>query len=82
MYTGQYRIVQVSDTAFVVEELRRVPRDGFWPWAKRCWVEEWNHARLSAGPLAPFVPPFKSVEQAQKWIDDKRKYPIVIKQPA
>lgn len=51
-----------------------VPRDSWKPWVKRRWVEEWQSQR--------FIPPFKTIEQAQKWIDDKRKYPIVVKQPA
>lgn len=82
MYTGKYRILQAGDNEFVVEALRMVPRERPWPWTKREWVEQWDCARLSAGPMAPRVPTFKSEQGAQKWIDDKRKYPIVVKEPA
>jgi hypothetical protein len=82
MYTGQYRIVQTGDDSFRVEEMRLVPIDSWKPWVKRQWVEEWHWATFSGHHMAPAVPPFKTIEQAQKWVDDKRKYPIVVKQPA
>jgi hypothetical protein len=85
MHTGTFRIVQISDSNFTVEELRMVPRDSWKPWVKRRWVEEWNRVRFGLSAfhsMAPLVPPFLSVEAAQKWIDDKRQYPLVVKQPA
>lgn len=80
MYTGQYRIVQVADNLFIVEELCRIriPRYGFFGFGKTRWVEEWNRVGAGGRP----TPPLLSEAQAQKWIDDKRKYPIVVKQPA
>jgi hypothetical protein len=74
---AEYRIVQVADGVFNVE---KAYRDTFkqWPWSKpveRCkWI-------VGAG-LPDHALPFKTEAAAQKWIDDKRKYPIVIKHPA
>lgn len=87
MYTGKYRIIQHSDVLFGVQELRMVPRDSWKPWVKRRWVEEWEDSAIyieksDSGMLYPCPRRFPSPDEAQKWIDDKRKYPIVVKEPA
>ena len=84
MYTGKYRIVQVSDVSFMVQELRMVVRTSILPWVKQQWIEEWNDtakyiAKSDSGMLFPVPKLFASEADAQKWVDDKRKYPIVVK---
>lgn len=82
----QYRIVQTSDSWYMVEELTRKWVAGAW-WQPGQWVEHWE--RSARDDWKDFIPAFgprcrqfESEAAAQKWIDDKRKYPLVIKQPA
>lgn len=72
----EYRIVQMADHTFVVdriEEYNYTP----WPWSKPETRRHW--ARVGCGTVAR---PFPSQDEAQKFIDDRRKYPIVVKHPA
>lgn len=83
MYTGKYRIVQTSDYWHRVQELHREARDSFFPWVKRRWVEKWEDTAIEVkkaggGMLYPMSKLFATEAEAQKWIDDKRKYPLVI----
>ncbi len=85
----QYRIVQVGDRAFAVEQLwLRSIVYGIWWWAKAETVEEWLPIGRcpclpgSGIPSPPAFPSFATEAAAQKWIDDKRKYPMVVKEPA
>ena len=85
MYTDRYRIVQVKDDAWMVERLRKKPRFGFWPWEKTTWIDEWERSARDSfheGVAEPFCRCFPTIEAAQKWIDDYRKYPLVVKDPA
>lgn len=75
MKNDTFRIVQVSDTCFHVEKQRPYPKPRPWPWSKK----EYGIEYVSAMPI-PF--PFKNQEHAQKWIDDVRKYPVVVKEAA
>ncbi|MDO7885356.1 hypothetical protein [Hymenobacter cheonanensis] len=76
MKEEEYRIVQVSDSTFHVE-VARYSTYKYWPWSPPVSIVTWKNAGI---PGIPF--PFKSEEHAQKWIDDQRKYPIVVKHPA
>lgn len=77
-----YRIVQTSDATFEVERQRMVPHeDNFWPWGKKPPVETWESLHPSTMRQVGLAP-FPTEAAAQKWIDDKRTYPIVVKQPA
>ncbi|MDB5270246.1 MAG: hypothetical protein JWP58_3286 [Hymenobacter sp.] len=82
--TGEYRIVQTSDYCFMVEraELVRKRLSGLFWWAKWDYVQVWHRSgkKFFAGGCYPQA--FKTAADAQKWIDDSRKYPIVVKQPA
>lgn len=73
----EYRIVQVSDSVFNVERAY-YSTYRYWPWSSPVLVVRWG---IGAGMMNHALP-FKSQEAAQKWIDDKRKYPIVVKHPA
>lgn len=75
MSTQVYRIVQVSDHCFHVETQRTYLKARPWPWSKK----EYGTEFVSAMPIAF---PFNNEAHAQKWIDDRRKYPIVVKEVA
>jgi hypothetical protein len=74
MEEPEYRIVQVADHTFNVQRAYHSTYR-HWPWSSPVPKVEWL-------PVDRIPFPFKSEEHAQKWIDDKRKYPIVVKQPA
>ncbi|MGI4866122.1 MAG: hypothetical protein ACRYFZ_19515 [Janthinobacterium lividum] len=75
MKNDTFRIVQISDYCFHVEKERSYLKYRPWPWSKK----EYGTEFVSAMPV-PF--PFKTEAHAQKWIDDQRKYPIVVKEAA
>jgi hypothetical protein len=77
MEETEYRIVQVADSIFHVERAYHYTLR-YWPWSKPVAKTRWV---VGAG-LPDSALPFKSQEAAQKWIDDRRKYPIVVKYPA
>jgi hypothetical protein len=84
---AKYRIVQVGDTAFVVEEnWENVISTGSLWWKRYTTVDRWipigGAPYMRGFPSPPPRPPFGSEAAAQKWINDKRKYPIVVKDPA
>lgn len=84
---AKYRIVQVSTCGFVVEKAwQNVVVTGWLWWKKYETVERWlpiGKAPYMRGfPSPPAKHPFRSQAAAQQWIDDKRKYPIVIKENA
>ena len=78
---SQYRIVQISEPFFVVEELVATHEEGYWPWSKGKIVENWERAFLTEVRFYR-TSTFLSQQAAQNWIDDRHKYPIVVKQPA
>ncbi len=75
---AEYRIVQTSDNCFIVEKAHHYTEPGKWPWSKEINCSEWRPAL--GFPGHPF--PFPSLEKAEKWVDNQRKYPIVVKHPA
>ena len=75
---AEYRIVQTGDNTFIVEKAHHSVEPGKWPWSAPVTVSEWRSAFGFPGCFFPF----KSQELAQKWIDDQRKYPLVVKHPA
>lgn len=84
---AKYRIVQVGANAFVVEESwENVFVTGSLWWKKFQVIDRWipigSAPYMRGFPTPPAKPPFRSQEDAQQWIDDKRKYPIVIKENA
>jgi hypothetical protein len=75
---GEYRIVQTGDNTFIVEKTHHSVEPGKWPWSAPVTVSEWRPAL--GFPGHPY--PFPSLERAEKWLNDHRKYPIVVKHPA
>lgn len=84
---GKYRIVQVSDNGFVVEESwENIVTTGSLWWKRYKTIDRWipigSAPYMRGFPTPPAKPPFRSEAEAQKWISDKQKYPIIIKEPA
>jgi hypothetical protein len=77
MDATQYRIVQTGDSTFMVERMCLVTVWGKYPWSKHTQGTKWVPAEHP-----PPTRRFCSQEAAQKWINDKRTYPIVVKEPA
>lgn len=78
MAETQYRIVQTAASTFIIEKLRCFTTPARWPWSASLPGHEWVPAvRIPGQPR-----PFRSQEAAQKWINDTRTYPIVVKESA
>lgn len=75
---AEYRIVQTGDNTFIVEKAHHFTEDGKWPWSAPIAVSEWRPALGFPGHAFPFP----SLEKAEKWLADHRKYPLIIKHPA
>lgn len=75
---AEYRILQTGDNTFTVEKANHFTKPGKWPWSAPVQCSEWR----PAGPFRGISFPFNSLEKAEKWINDQRKYPIVVKHPA
>lgn len=82
-----YRIVQVADNGFAVQQLwQRMRTTGMLWWKKTYTDSEWvgvgGTPHYSGIPSPPPFPAFRTLESAEKYVADKRKYPLVVKDPA
>ena len=86
MKTDEYRIIQVDDERFGVEELDVVIRNERSPFGKRERVETWRPTAVYVEKIGdgfyPLPRRWPTQAEAQKWLDDHRKYPLVVKHPA
>lgn len=85
MYLGDtsYRIIQTADESFAVERLvKEYRRAAGWRWWRTTPVLVWRPSALKGFGGCTYPQTFKTEAAAQKWIDDTRKYPLVVKEPA
>ena len=81
IYMDIFRIVQVSDTEFWVEQkASEIKRYGLFN-LRRKEVVEWQRTPLDSIEKAGFYlfpryKTFSTIDEANKWIADKQKYPI------
>lgn len=86
MRTDEYRIIQVADEQFGVQELDVIIRNERNPFGKRERVETWQdtavYVKKVGNTFCPLPRRWPTQAEAQKWVDDHRKYPLVVKCPA
>jgi hypothetical protein len=78
MATDTYRITQSADHTFHVEKLCTFLKPRRWPWSEKVYEDRFVKVLNKVNATHRFT----SEAEAQKWIDDKRKYPIVVKEHA
>jgi len=82
----EFRILQKAKDVFIIEKkIYRVHFKGFWFWKKEYQTQYWCRVDLFGNKSAFYsyienstcLIDFKTLEEAQEWISDYYKYPII-----